>query len=390
MRKFERCFTVLSTVLLVSIYAFFSVIRTEKLENIYQHHSSDVYDSLRVKSYYPPNQARSEFIIDKFFLVPSAEFNSSDVTLLSQGDISAVEENLENLCEYWKGPLSIAAYNHGYSYNQIRCYLINLQKCSPCLQKYLSLHLVSFRNYYDESDPVSCSSSCSKTQALPEHLNPPNENFYYPNNILRNVARKTLQTDWQFMVDIDLIPSEHARSSFLELAEKENLDIDAKTAYVLPAFEAKKKSQAPRIRSDLVKRYMNDVQPFHNWCQICYVKSQNYNKWIELDKSNKKPQNDEVSLSYEIQYHKPFEPYYIAGNTKDLPLFREEFRGYGYNKVEQSYEMSVRKWKFITLDSQFVTHQGWKEPTQSSPAKTKQQEHNEKLFKAFNKELHQK
>ena len=68
-------------------------------------------------------------------------------------------------------------------------------------------------------------------------------------------------------------------------------------------------------------------------------------------------------------------------------MYDERFRGYGYNKVSQCYEMSLRNWTFSTLDSQFISHHGWKAATNMSQVKTYQQQVNTDHFNNFKKEL---
>jgi hypothetical protein len=45
----------------------------------------------------------------------------------------------------------------------------------------------------------------------------------YPNNLLRNVARKDVHSQFIFLVDIDTIPSQGLRSQFNSFASSFNL-----------------------------------------------------------------------------------------------------------------------------------------------------------------------
>lgn len=119
---------------------------------------------------------------------------------------------------------------------------------------------------------------------------------------------------------------------------------------------------------------------------VCSKRS--YNRWIHIDEElDGAPEDSQTNTAYDVKYHLPFEPYYIAGTIGDLPLYDERFRGYGYNKVEQCYEMSLRNWTFTTLDSQFISHNGWKSATEGSTVKTYQQQVNTEHFNNFKKSL---
>ena len=97
--------------------------------------------------------------------------------------------------------------------------------------------------------------------------------------MLRNVARNSTLTNWQFMVDMDMAPSRFARKSFVHLAKRKKLDPAESRVYVLPAVEVKEGQKMPETRTDVLKRWGDDVQPFHNWCEICYKKSQDYSRF---------------------------------------------------------------------------------------------------------------
>ena len=54
-------------------------------------------------------------------------------------------------------------------------------------------------------------------------------------------------------------------------------------------------------------------------------------------------------------YEFPWEPYFIADKT-DLPRYDARFAGYGNDKAVQTYEMSLRGFKFLVLPESFVIH----------------------------------
>lgn len=85
----------------------------------------------------------------------------------------------------------------------------------------------------------------------------------YPQNHLRNLARKNCQTSYVFLTDIDIIPSAN-------LAE--GLDAFLKTArcasglcaYVIPTYELDERVRFPRNKTDLIRlTHKGLAQPFH-------------------------------------------------------------------------------------------------------------------------------
>ena len=374
----------------------------EKIKS-YQHGYSDKKETTNSK----------EFIINEFVSAPFTKYDESDITLLSQGDFDKIIQYAPKLCNLWQGPLNLAVYNHDMDLQETICYLNNFRLCDPCLNKWLSLHLATKsteRQIEADFFKGDCSAKCLVGELAPKYpkiLNesPRPDSFFYPNNMLRNLARKTSLLTWEFMTDIDMVPSANLRKNFLRMIESKKNDTqlfdkryspNLKQAYVLPAFEVKEDSEPPKTRTELLERSIFnsenikkntwEIQPFHNWCDICYKKSQNYNHWAQTQLLNN-PDDNQLDIAYPVTYHLPFEPYYIVSTKADCPLYDERFRGYGYNKVEQCFEMSQRKWKFLTLDTAFICHMGWKTPTQGSMAKSEQQRINTIKFKEFTKNL---
>jgi hypothetical protein len=62
-----------------------------------------------------------------------------------------------------------------------------------------------------------------------------------------------------------------------------------------------------------------------------------------------------TSEPYLAVYEFPWEPYFIADKA-DLPRYDARFAGYGNDKAVQSYEMSLRGFKFLVLPDSFVIH----------------------------------
>ena len=86
----------------------------------------------------------------------------------------------------------------------------------------------------------------------------------YPQNHLRNVARKGCQNDNVFLTDVDIIPSvnfaEHL-DKFLRNQKKTSL----LTAYVIPTYELDERVRFPRNKTDLIRLANKGLaRPFHH------------------------------------------------------------------------------------------------------------------------------
>jgi beta-1,4-glucuronyltransferase 1 len=92
--------------------------------------------------------------------------------------------------------------------------------------------------------------------------------FPYPQNFLRNVARKNCQTFYTFLTDVDIIMS--ANLNFAEKLDKflRNAKcpyMNNLCAYVIPTYELDERVRFPRNKSDLIRLANKGLaRPFHN------------------------------------------------------------------------------------------------------------------------------
>jgi len=107
---------------------------------------------------------------------------------------------------------------------------------------------------------------------------------WFPNNLLRNVARLPnnihLAPTYFIGIDVDLIPSLQFNKKISGFID--HLSFRHETVYLIPVFEAKNLSIIENINSkiDLMEAYKNGtVHIFHNWCTVCY-NYYDYDKWF--------------------------------------------------------------------------------------------------------------
>jgi N-acetyllactosaminide beta-1,3-N-acetylglucosaminyltransferase len=95
-------------------------------------------------------------------------------------------------------------------------------------------------------------------------------NTLYPQNHLRNQARRNCQTEYIYLTDVDIIPCigmTDDLDQFLRKSQCEKL-----CAYVIPVYEIDEKVGFPRNKSEMLKLAKNKMaRPFH---QKIYAKAQ--------------------------------------------------------------------------------------------------------------------
>ena len=72
--------------------------------------------------------------------------------------------------------------------------------------------------------------------------------YPFPQNHMRNLARKGSQTNYVFLTDIDIIPSPGLARN---LSRFLNTNTCRKCAYVIPTYEVKSRSKFPRSKEKL-------------------------------------------------------------------------------------------------------------------------------------------
>ncbi|KAJ8281820.1 hypothetical protein COCON_G00043390 [Conger conger] len=205
-------------------------------------------------------------------------------------------------------------------------------------------------------------------------------NVSYPNNLLRNVARGGTDTTYILVIDIDMVPSADLPQSFLALLKRREPASDE--VFVLPAFEIRHARKLPASKSELVQLYqVGEVRPFYEeLCPRCQAPT-NYSVWVNLHGHG----TGQLEVAYTLNWVDPWEPFYIGPRT--VPLYDENFRQYGFNRISQACELHVAGYHFSVLSSAFVVHRGFKVAGDFHKRKDEENRRNRLLFRSFKEGL---
>lgn len=356
-------------------------------------------------------------IINYWIKADSFRYNNyhieNDVTLITMGSLSSLH-HLTDLVERWKGFISFSLFSLPNDILTAIKLIILLRKCFPVIRYNTSFHLIlplhnlslqklknvqkdnTNKPWHTSSYNLPSLSSCVQSSQIFASIQAKSSINYdinngvpFPNNLLRNVARRNCLTEYIFVIDIDLLPSNNLHQDFLIFAKENHLfdeEGDKKKVFVVPSFEAHSSLSAaviPKSKPELLNALKSHIiRPFY--FQICW-KCQKYTDYEAWEKESYSPK---LAVAFEVSWHDPWEPFYISHNS--VPMYDERFRQYGFNRISQVCELYVSGHKFSVLNNAFLVHKGMKEADLFHKTKDMELERNRILFRHFKKELRDK
>lgn len=303
----------------------------------------------------------------------SYRYRNDDVSLASHASIDQLHYLL-SLTQRWHGLISISLFVATLQQLSMAVEVILLLRyCNFDVRHKTSFHLVyplsltaEFNSYKGDSWKWSSmlelnlysrsfvsNENCKNIQSSIRNLIKPSSTNYnhrvpYPNNLLRNVARRYASTEYTLVIDIDLMPSANLYEDFIEFIlrrKQESENDDRKVIFVVPTFEIDLKQSGSLDEKDRLKLFPSDkhelieqiqnktVRPFY--MELCWKcqKYTDYEAW--LHESLEQPSNvsSRMNILYYVEWHDPWEPFYISHNS--APLYDERFQQYGFNRISQ-------------------------------------------------------
>ncbi|KFM65941.1 N-acetyllactosaminide beta-1,3-N-acetylglucosaminyltransferase, partial [Stegodyphus mimosarum] len=234
-----------------------------------------------------------------------------DLTLATQTTINGLH-NLDLLASAWQGVISVAVFSLTEDVPLAVETILHLRRCYQNIRYNTSFHLVYPLNGPTNNALPSSFPNVNSCDFLANNLQKLNvgKNYAlgvaYPNNLLRNVARRSALTEFVFIIDIDMVPSENLHNDFLQFAKEKKLfsetNKDDKTVYVVPAFEVKEDATIPRTKSSLLQQVeAMEARPFYfELCWKCQ-RHTDYEAW------QREPPTRKLDVLFEVLWRDPWE-----------------------------------------------------------------------------------
>ncbi|XP_029161337.1 beta-1,4-glucuronyltransferase 1 isoform X1 [Nylanderia fulva] len=322
------------------------------------------------------------------------------VCLATQSSVEKLH-SLVQVALHWTGPMSVALYAAGdEEFEVLQRYLVYLRRCYESIRERVifSLAVPKVRppkkqpRVFELPDIIDCAKPEATLNEFASHISSEQTNWrirnVYPQNHMRNLARKNCQTDYVFLTDVDIVPSFNLSLALDEFLRSDNCD---KCAYVIPTYELDTRMRFPQNKTELIRLARKGLaRPFHQKVFIHNQFATNFTRWLQdvspTHKYHENVKTGKVYVSHDVtNFEFLYEPFYVA---KDIaPSHDERFMGYGYTRNTQVYEMYVTGYQFKVLSPVFTGHWGL-QTRKSRPAwRERQNSANRKQFETFKKEV---
>ncbi|XP_070161090.1 beta-1,4-glucuronyltransferase 1 [Polyergus mexicanus] len=322
------------------------------------------------------------------------------ICLATQSSVEKLH-SLVQVALHWTGPMSVALYAAGdEEFEVLQRYLVYLRRCYESIRERVIFSLAVPRmrppkkqpRVFELPDIIDCAKPEATLNEFARRISSEQTNWrirnVYPQNHMRNLARKNCQTDYVFLTDVDIVPSFNLTAALDEFLRSDNCD---KCAYVIPTYELDTRMRFPQNKTELIRLARKGLaRPFHQKVFIHNQFATNFTRWLQdvspTHKYHENVRTGKIYVSHDVtNFEFLYEPFYVA---KDIaPSHDERFMGYGYTRNTQVYEMYVTGYQFKVLSPVFTGHWGL-QTRKSRPAwRERQNSANRKQFETFKKEV---
>ncbi|GMT36512.1 hypothetical protein PFISCL1PPCAC_27809, partial [Pristionchus fissidentatus] len=314
------------------------------------------YEALSTTSEYLSEYTEYHGFCVRPFLIRGEDPEPGRITLALHGSTSALDlEYIQLLMANWRAPISFAIYLHelqsdpAYVRDLFLSAMANVS--DPEATKHVNVHVL-FHKY--ENLP------CEDVMVLRDTLlaDYDNSTAYfagYPINVVRNVARTYILTQYQAMADIDFLFS-HRFEEKMRLIADQVISEDPKAALVYRIFEIDENEIIARNatigKSDLRELFVaGKARTFHEktwWVGHGIPKLRN---WLE------EPEKDQpgiLDITLSQKRRRPWEPQVIV--NRNVPKFDETFPYRHGNNIELRWEMCRAGYQLRLVEDLFVYH----------------------------------
>ena len=219
-----------------------------------------------------------QYQIQEFFLVGS-DFGrmamNQAVCLATQSSLDRLYW-LSHVAQQWRGAISVSVFLENDQVTYFRHVIRHLQRCHAELLFSIAFHVVTGRpadtsrqSPIGVADQLNCTTATQDMEQLLK--NRPElsrkwtvEGKAYPQNLMRNVARKGCPADYVLLVDVDVIPSYNMAQDIAQFLDQSPVADCAKCAFVVPTYELDLSAPFPANKSQLLLlENQGRAQPFH-------------------------------------------------------------------------------------------------------------------------------
>lgn len=210
------------------------------------------------------------FVGDKYVV----QNNIYKTCLATQSSLDKLYSIIE-VSSNWNGPISLAVFAaYEEELNSLLLYILYLRKCDTKIRENVSFHLGIAverkpKNFFvnlEHLQDLDCTDPAVVFQSLMKPLHK-GLNFWraklpYPQNHMRNLARRNCQTKHVFLTDVDIIPSKGMAEGLDDFIIKDNCA--KKCAYVVPTYELDERVSFPTNKTELIRLANKGLaRPFH-------------------------------------------------------------------------------------------------------------------------------
>jgi N-acetyllactosaminide beta-1,3-N-acetylglucosaminyltransferase len=199
------------------------------------------------------------------------------VSIATQSSLERLHSIVE-VSQHWTGPISLAVFVAGEEFPLTKLYITYLRHCFYHVKDQISFHLAYSLDYPPSDGPelaFDYKQNCSDPKAvlldLLKYRSARTISWKtkepYPQNHLRNQARVNCQTEYIYLIDVDIIPCIGIADKLDQFLRKSQCG--KLCAYVIPVYEIDEKSAFPRNKYELLKLENNRMaRPFHQYTYI--------------------------------------------------------------------------------------------------------------------------
>lgn len=193
------------------------------------------------------------------------------VTLATQSSLDKLI-SLIQVAKHWNGPISVAVFAVGdEELTRLLHFILYLRQCFLDIQQKVTFHFAFPKDHIPAAIELEPDNAPDCTRPEQVHQSLIKEKLVerwrvrlpYPQNHMRNLARKNCQTKFVFLTDVDIIPSFNMAEG-LHIFVREH-KCNGKCAYVIPTYEVDERLLFPANKSELVRlAKKNLARPFHH------------------------------------------------------------------------------------------------------------------------------